>query len=73
MKNQENVICLTRYEAIKTILLMYCGATNACGLFKNFVVVVGERSEMSECFNSANKSSSVGTDRLWGLVFAAIV
>lgn len=43
MKNQENVICLTRYEAIKTILLMYCGATNACGLFKNFVVVVGER------------------------------
>lgn len=41
MKNQENVICLTRYEAIKTILLMYCGATNACGLFKNFVVVVG--------------------------------
>lgn len=42
MKNQENVICLTRYEAIKTILLMYCGATNACGLFKNFVVV-GER------------------------------
>lgn len=42
MKNQENVICLTRYEAIKTILLMYCGATNACGLFKNFVVVGGK-------------------------------
>lgn len=43
MRNQENLICLTRYEAIKTTLLMYGGATNACGLFKNFVVVVGER------------------------------
>lgn len=37
------------------------------------LLLLGKGGEMSECSSSANKSSSVGTDRLWGLVFAAIV
>lgn len=43
------------------------------GSLRTLLLLLGKGSEMSECFNSANKSSSVGTDRLWGLVFAAIV